>query len=176
MMKPAFLMLSVCALGACGGTEHADIKKWMDGESKGMKVKVEKIDEPKKFAAQKYESDKAMDPFNNAKIAQLTDDKKGAAKGGGLKPDFDRPKEVLEAFPLENLKMVGMMQQKNAFFGIVKAEANLHRVKVGNYMGQSFGIVTGITESEITLKELVQDGGGDWVERVSILQLQEVRK
>ena len=88
MMKPAFLMLSVCALGACGGTEHADIKKWMDGESKGMKVKVEKIDEPKKFAAQKYESDKAMDPFNNAKIAQLTDDKKGAAKGGGLKPDF----------------------------------------------------------------------------------------
>ena len=176
MIKRALLLLSACSLAACGGAEHADIKKWMDGETKGMKAKVEKIDEPKRFAAYKYESDKAIDPFDSAKIAQLSDDKKGSAKGGGLKPDFDRPKEVLEAFPLENLKMVGMMQQKNAFFGIVKADANLHRVKIGNYMGQSFGIVTGITESEITLKELVQDGGGDWVERVSTLQLQEVRK
>ena len=152
------------------------MKKWMDDETKNMKGKVDKIDEPKKFAAYKYESDKAVDPFNSSKIAQVAEGKKDVAKGGGLKPDFDRPKEVLESFPLENLVMVGMMKQKAAFFGIIKAEANLHRVKVGNYMGQNFGIITGITETDITLKELVQDGGGDWVERVSTLQLQEVRK
>ena len=175
MMKPALILLTAC-LAACGGSEHADIKKWMDGETKAMKGKVDKIDEPKKFSAFKYESDKATDPFNTVKIAQVSDEKKGVAKGGGLKPDFDRPKEVLESFPLENLVMVGMLKQKAAFFGIIKAETNLHRVKVGNYMGQNFGIITGITESEITLKELVQDGGGDWVERVSTLQLQEVRK
>ena len=176
MMRPLVILMMAAGLVACGGSEHADIKKWMDDETKNMKGRVDKIDEPKKFAAYKYESDKAVDPFNTSKIAQVAESKKGAAQGGGLKPDFDRPKEVLEAFPLENLVMVGMMKQKTAFFGIVKAESNLHRVKVGQYMGQNFGIITGITETEITLKELVQDGGGDWIERVSSLQLQEVRK
>ena len=176
-MKNLLAIAAVAAaLAACGGSEHADIKKWMNDETKNLKGQVGKIDEPKKFSAFRYESDKAIDPFNNAKIALVAESKKGAAAGSGLKPDFDRPKEVLEAFPLENISMVGMMKQKTAFFGIVKAETNLHRVKVGNYMGQSFGIITSITETEITLKELVQDGGGDWIERVSTLQLQEVRK
>ena len=175
-MKPLAIVLMAAGLVACGGSEHADVKKWMNDETKNMKGRVEKIDEPKKFSAYKYESEKAIDPFNNSKIALVADSKKGAAAGSGLKPDFDRPKEVLEAFSLENIAMVGMMKQKTAFFGIVKAETNLHRVKVGSYMGQNFGIITGITETEITLKELVQDGGGDWIERVSTLQLQEVRK
>lgn len=170
------MLLGVFVLAGCGASEHDDIKKWMSDATKGMQGKVEKIDEPKKFVPFKYEAEKSTDPFNTSKIAQLSDDKKFAAKGGGLRPDFDRPKEVLEAYPLEGLKMVGMMKQKALFFGIVKADTNLHRVKVGNYMGQSFGIITGITETEITLKELVQDGGGDWVERVSTLQLQEERK
>lgn len=175
MMKPATIVLTGF-LAACGGSEHSDIKKWMDGETKAMKGRVEKIEEPKKFSAFKYESEKNADPFNASKISQVSDDKKGSAKGGGLKPDFDRPKQVLEAFPLESMVMVGMMKQRTAYYGIIKAETNLHRVKIGNYMGQNFGIITGITETEITLKELVQDGGGDWVERVSTLQLQEVRK
>ena len=170
------LLFSAVMLAGCGGAQHDDIRKWMADATKGMQGKVEKIDEPKKFVPFKYESDKSVDPFSSAKIAQISDEKKSTAKGGGLKPDFDRPKEVLEAFPLENLKMVGMMKQKALFFGIIKADANLHRVKVGNYLGQNFGIITGVTETEITLKELVQDGGGDWVERVSTLQLQEERK
>jgi type IV pilus assembly protein PilP len=176
MIKRGILLTATVALAACGGNEHEDIKKWMADATKGIQGKVEKIDEPKKFVPFKYESDKAIDPFNSSKIAQIAEDKKSGPKSGGLKPDFDRPKEVLESFPLENLKMVGMMKQKTLFFGIIKADANLHRVKVGNYMGQNFGIITGITETEITLKELVQDGGGDWVERVSNLQLQEERK
>lgn len=176
MMKPLAIVLLAAALAACGSSEHADIKKWMNDQTKNMKGQVSKTEEPKKFAAFKYESDKAIDPFNSVKIALVAETKKGAAAGTGLKPDLDRPKEVLEAFSLENILMVGMMKQKAVFFGIVKVETNLHRVKVGNYMGQNFGIITGITETEITLKEIVQDGGGDWIERVSTLQLQEVRK
>ena len=166
------------ALAGCGGSEHQEIQKWMADSTKDMKGRVEKIDEPKKFAPFKYEADKQVNPFDPAKVALIAEDgKKGGAKGGGLQgPDLSRRREVLEAFPLENLKMVGMLQQKGATYGIIKADANLHRVKIGNYMGQNFGIITGITESEITLKELVQDGGGDWVERVSTLQLQEEKK
>jgi type IV pilus assembly protein PilP len=171
-------ILAGMVLAACGGGEHQEIQKKMADATKDLRGKVEKIDEPKKFAPFKYESEKDMDPFNPAKVAIVADDgKKGGPKAGGISgPDLSRRREVLESFPLENLKMVGMLEQKGAYFGIIRADANLHRVKIGNYMGQNFGIITGITESEITLKELVQDGGGDWVERVSTLQLQEEKK
>lgn len=171
-------VLAAAVLAGCGGNEHQEIQKRMADATKDMKGRVEKIDEPKKFAPFKYESDKQINPFDPAKVALLPDEtKKGGPKAGGLAgPDLTRRREVLESFALENLKMVGMLQQKGAYYGIIRADANLHRVKVGNYMGQNFGIVTGITESEITLKELVQDGGGDWVERVSTLQLQEEKK
>ena len=163
-------------VSGCDGGSNEDIKKWMTEESKNLKGRVEKIEEPKKFVAFKYEAEKEVDPFSGSRISQIAEDKKASQKVGGLKPDFDRPKEVLESFPLENLRMVGKLKQKAAYFGIIKADANLHRVKIGNYMGQNFGIITGVTETEITLKELVQDGGGDWIERVSTLQLQEERK
>jgi type IV pilus assembly protein PilP len=171
-------LVAACVAG-CGGSDHQEIQKWMADATKDMKGRVEKIEEPKKFAPFKYESEKQVDPFNASKVALIAEEKTkggGAGAGVGLKPDFTRRREVLESFPLENLRMVGMLQQKGAYYGIIKADANLHRVKIGNYMGQNFGIITGITESEITLKELVQDGGGDWVERVSTLQLQEEKK
>jgi len=176
ILRSIVLSVAVATLAGCGGGEQEDIKKWMADKSKDLRGRVEKIEEPKKFEAFKYESEKAVDPFSSGRISQVAEDKKSAPKVGGLRPDFDRPKEVLESFPLENLRMVGMLKQKAAYFGIIKADANLHRVKVGNYMGQNFGIITGVTETEITLKELVQDGGGDWIERVSTLQLQEEKK
>lgn len=170
--------VAAMALAGCGGSEHQEIQRWMADATKDMRGKVEKIDEPKKFAPFKYESEKQMDPFNADKVALLPADRGGkGGKGSGIAgPDMTRRREVLESFPLENLKMVGMLQQKGATYGIIKADTNLHRVKIGNYMGQNFGIITNITESEITLKELVQDGGGDWVERVSTLQLQEEKQ
>ena len=61
-------------------------------------------------------------------------------------------------------------------YGLVKAGQNLYRVKKGNYMGQNFGVITAINDNEITLKELIQDSNGEWVERTSTLQLQEAKK
>ena len=90
-----------------------------------------------------------------------------------MKPDLDRRKEPLEAFPLESLKMVGVLQKDKMIHAIIQAGKAVHQVKIGNYMGQNFGIITNITESEIQLRELVQDAVGDWVERTSSLQLQE---
>ena len=67
--------------------------------------------------------------------------------------------------------MVGTLTQGPETFAIVRAGPNLFRVKKGNYVGQNFGVVTNIDEAQIGLKELVQDSGGDWVERTSALQL-----
>ena len=70
--------------------------------------------------------------------------------------------------------MVGVLSQKAAHFALVKADRGLYRVKVGNYMGQNFGLITAISDSQIELRELIQDASGDWTERQSTLQLQEV--
>jgi type IV pilus assembly protein PilP len=85
----------------------------------------------------------------------------------------DRRKEPLEAFPLETLKMVGTLVKGKATHAIVQADKGLHQVRVGNYMGQNYGIITNISENEVLLKELVEDANGDWTERASSLQLQE---
>ncbi len=69
--------------------------------------------------------------------------------------------------------MVGVLQQKKANFALVKADTGLYRVKVGNYLGQNFGVITTITDSQIQLRELIQDAVGDWTERQSTLQLLE---
>jgi hypothetical protein len=99
-----------------------------------------------------------------------------AAAASGKQPDLDRPKEPLEAFTLESIQMVGSLTQGRETYGLVKAGPNLDRVRKGNYMGQNFGVITGIDEAQISLKELIQEGSGEWIERSSSLQLQEVKK
>ena len=171
--------LCVGTLVGCADSGREEVQAWMNTEAKKLKGKVDKIDEPKKFSPFKYEAEREVDPFNSAKVTALAPDKagKGDARAGlGIKPDFDRPKQVLEAFPTENLKLVGVLQQKGSTFGLIAADKNLYRVRVGEYMGQNFGLITKINESEITLKEIVQDPTGEYQERVSTLQLQEARK
>jgi type IV pilus assembly protein PilP len=102
---------------------------------------------------------------------KLSAPKEGA--GGGVAPDLNRRKEPLEAFPLEQLTMVGTLTQNKETYALVRADKTLYRVKKGNYMGQNFGLITDVTDSEIKLKEIVQDSAGDWAERQSVLPLLE---
>jgi type IV pilus assembly protein PilP len=115
-----------------------------------------------------------LDPFVPGRIV-VTQAAAGGG-GGGLQPNLNRPKEPLEAFPLEAIQMVGTLSQKKEMYALVKAGTNLFRVKKGNYMGPNFGLITGIDEGQINLKEVVQDSGGDWVERSTSLQMQEGKK
>jgi type IV pilus assembly protein PilP len=86
---------------------------------------------------------------------------------------MDRRREPLESYPLESLHMVGVLMQGATIHALISVNNALHQVKVGNYMGQNFGVVTSITEHEVVLRELVEDAYGDWVERTSTLTLQE---
>lgn len=174
MTRKALLLLPL-VMAACGDGANEDIKKWMAEASKDMRGKVEKIDEPKKFQPFKYESDKLVDPFNASKVTAMADAGKqpGARNAGGPRPDLSRPKEILEAFSIENLRMVGAMQQKGVAYAIIKADTGLHRVRVGNYIGQNFGKITRITETEVMVQEMIEDGSGEYVYRDSTLVLQE---
>ena len=70
--------------------------------------------------------------------------------------------------------MVGTLQRgKNTFALVRTTDKDVYQVKLGNYMGQNFGVIVGISDTEIRLRELVQDGAGDWTERSSTIQLAE---
>lgn len=169
-----FTLIAVAAfsLAACDGGEQTELRAELAQLTKDVRGKVDPLPVVKPYEPLPYTAYDLPDPFGPAKIA-LVSKGPGQGSGGGLKPDLNRPKEPLEAFPLETLKMVGTLERTKQTFALVKADAGLYRVRIGNYLGQNFGVITKISESDITLRELVQDAGGDWSERESSLLLQE---
>jgi type IV pilus assembly protein PilP len=165
---PALIVVA-SLLAACGGDEHNDLKEWMADNSKDLKGRVQALPQIKTFPVVAYESGSLIDPFSSTKIAAS----KSGGSSNGIQPDMNRRREPLEAYSLETLKMVGILQSKGRPVAIIAADKTLYQVMVGNYMGQNFGVVTKITENDVTLKELIEDTNGDWVERMSTLQLQE---
>ena len=171
-MKAAAAVALAVLLAACTGEEFGDLKAEMKEKTKDMRGRIDPLPVVKPNEPVPYKAFDQPDPFSTAKI-ELVTKSAGTGGGGGLKPDLNRPKEPLEAYPLESLKMVGVLQQKKASFALVKADTGLYRVGVGNYIGQNFGLITSITDSQVQLRELIQDAVGDWTERQSTLQLQE---
>jgi type IV pilus assembly protein PilP len=172
-MKMVLIIIGALLLAACNGEQYGDLKDELNRLTKDLPRRVEPLPVVKPYEPVPYEAGNLPDPFGPAKIELAIKVSPGASK---LRPDESRPKEPLEAFPLESLRMVGVLQQGKLTFALVKADASLYRVKSGNYMGQNFGLITQVTESEIKLRELIQDASGDWAERASTLQLQEVAK
>lgn len=160
----AFLGLT---LSACGGGQHDDLVQFINESGKDLRGKVDPLPEVKPYEPFAYNSFDLPDPFKPRKLQPT----KG---GGGLQPDMNRRKEPLEAYPLENLKMVGTLQQHKVIYALVRTpDKSLYRAKIGNYMGQNFGIITNISEAEIKLTEIVQDSAGDWTERGTSINLSE---
>lgn len=152
-------------LGGCGES-NADLKQFVKDSEKQVVRKIDPLPQVKPFEPFAYEGFDLPDPFKPRKLSVRQD-------AGGVAPDLNRRKEPLEAFPVEQLKMVGTLVQSGVTFGLVRADKTLYRVKKGNYMGQNFGLITSITDTEIKLKEIVQDTAGDWAERESVLPLLE---
>lgn len=167
-MKRGVILLACLGLAACGGEEHQDLRQWMKDSTKDFKGKVPPLPALKIFPTVAFEAGDLLDPYNPAKI-----EPERKAGGGGVKPDIDRRKEPLESYPLESLRMVGTLIKGKMVHALIQADRNIHQVKIGNYMGQNFGIVTDISETELKLKELVPDSLGDYMERTNTLQLQE---
>jgi type IV pilus assembly protein PilP len=165
-MKRLIAFLPLLFLAACGGSAD-DPREFVKNAGKDLRGKVPPLPEVKPFEPFTYEATDLPDPFKPRKL----EPPKG---GGGLTPDFNRPKEALENYPLESLKMVGTLSQGKTTYAIIKTPDNsLYRVNPGNHMGQNFGIITQVTENEVKLTEIVQDSAGDWIERAASLTLSE---
>lgn len=157
-------------LAGCGGEEFQDLRDFVKNAGADMRGKVEPPPEIKPYEPFNYDNSTSIqDPFKPRKT-----DLKNAGQAGQNQPNLERPKEELEEFPLENLKMVGYLQQAKSGYAVIRSpNSKLHRVRVGNYMGLNFGQIISVTDTEIKVKEMVQDGAGDWSERESTLQLVE---
>jgi type IV pilus assembly protein PilP len=173
MRLHSILVILALSMSGCGGEQFSDLKQFVKDSGEGLRGRVEPIPEVRQFEPFAYNAFDLPDPFRPRKT--LADTRSGNSGGSGPRPDLNRRKEALEAFPLESLQMVGTLEQKQIRFALIKTpDNNLYRVKFGNYLGQNFGVVTSISESTVTLKEVIQDSSsGSWAERTSSLQLLE---
>lgn len=162
------VVLVSALLAACGANEGDDLDKFIKESGKDMRGKVDPLPEVTPFVPVEFNKDGALnDPFKPRKAQ--------TPKSGGLQPDLNRPREAMEAFPLESLKYVGNLQQRKLKYALLRAPDNaVSQVTIGNYVGQNLGMVVDISDNEIKIKEIVQDElSGDWVERAASINLQE---
>jgi type IV pilus assembly protein PilP len=157
-------------LAGCGGEEFQDLRDFVKNAGADMRGKIEPPPDVKPYEPFTYDNDANLpDPFKPRKA-----DARNSNRTGQNQPNLNRPKEELEDFPLETLKMMGFLSQKGVNQAVIRSsEGKVYRVKIGNYIGLNFGQVTSVTETEVKIKEMVQDSNGDWTERESSLLLAE---
>jgi type IV pilus assembly protein PilP len=175
----SFFLLGATAvgLGGCMGSEQEDLQRWMAEQRAQVRPTVPPITAPKKFTPQAYTEAAAFEPFNMQKLTQaLRRDSAQPSSSGLIAPELARRKEALEAFPLDSMAMVGSLNRNGQPVALISVDKLLYQVRVGNYLGLNYGRITRISETELGLREIVQDAAGEWIERVATLQLQERSK
>jgi type IV pilus assembly protein PilP len=166
-LKSALIAILLGLLVACNGDKGDDLDKFMATAANDMGKGVEPLPEVLPYAPLQYNADGTLsDPFKA---------RKATSKSGALQPNTNRSKEALEAYPLESLKYVGSMSKSKLTYALIKTPDNtVQQIKVGNYLGPNYGLVTKINESDVVIKEIIQDDlTGDWVERNASINLQE---
>jgi type IV pilus assembly protein PilP len=162
-------------LTGCGVSSEEELSQWMAEQKNQTRPKIAKIAEPKQFKPESYSQVTEIEPFSNQKLTQALkrESTQSAASGSLIAPELARRREALESFPLDSMALVGSLVKADQPVALIKVENLLYQVRPGNYLGQNYGRVTKIAEAEVTLREIVQDAAGEWIERTATMQLQE---
>ena len=165
------LLAGVLVLSACG-SDMDDLRAYIDEVKARPGGRIEPLPQIKPTPTFVYTADQsgARSPFvpdtPQARVSENPD----AVRG----PDPNRPREFLEQFPLDTLRMVGTLESKGSSYGLVQtADGLIHRVAEGNQLGQNYGRITTITDSEIRLVEIISDGIGGYLERPAAVALSD---
>lgn len=156
---------------ACTG-EQEELNQWMEQQKREVKPSVQPLSPPKKFDPQAYSSLTGVDPFSTQKLTVALK-QEARQPNSMLSAEINRRKEPLEAYPVDSMSMVGSVVKQGRQYALLRVDNLLYQVKVGDYLGQNYGKITRISETEIALREIVQDAAGEWIERPTSLQLQE---
>jgi type IV pilus assembly protein PilP len=171
-MSPVRLLLIGLAVFAAGCSQDmGDLEEYALEVKSRTSKNIEPIPQPKPYEPFVYEPGERRDPFLQS-LQSRESALAGAGGAGAIKPDFERPREPLEEFPLDALRMVGTITMQQRAFALVRApDAVVHRVSVGDHMGQNFGKITGISETEVVLMEIIPDGLGGYIQRPASVAL-----
>lgn len=162
----------VISLAGCSSDGLSDLQTFVFEEKQRKAKRIEPLPEFEVYETFTYAARELRDPFKLEEEAVLSEAE--STPSSGLRPDGNRNREALEAFPLDALEFIGLMQKDETVWGIVKAPDGLvHRIQVGNYMGQNNGKIIAIDESKVELKEIVSDGRTGWFEREAALAIAE---
>ena len=161
----------VLVLAACSA-EQDELQQWMEQQRREVKPSVVPLSPPKKFNPQPYAMSEGVEPFSSQKLTAAL--KHEARQPNSLiASEFNRRKEPLEAIPLDGMTMVGSVIKNGQNYALLRVDSLLYQVKQGDYLGQNYGKIMKITETNVALREIVQDAAGEWIERPGALQLQE---
>lgn len=170
----AFAAMVVAAAAMLSGCDpaHDELQAWMEQQRREVKPSVQPLEPPKPYDPAPYASLDAADPFSLQKMTVALRVEARAASSL-LASELNRRREPLEAFPLDSMRMVGSVEREGQPTALLRVGDLLYQVKVGDYLGQNYGRVLRIDETEVVLREVVQDAAGEWIERPASLQLQE---
>ncbi len=157
------LCVSACSIGM------SDLEEFVAQEKAKKSSKIEPIPQIKQYEAFAYVQGNRRDPFAASENDQRS---AGAGGSGALAPDLHRNREPLEEFPLDALRMLGIIQANGKTYALIKAPDNVvHRVTRGDHLGQNYGAITKVDDTEIKLTEIIPDGFGGWMQRFANLAL-----
>lgn len=166
-----FILAGASVLAGCS-SDQDELRAWMDQQRREVRPSVKPLEAPKKFNPEPYTASGEVDPFSPQKLAVAL--KQEARQPNSLlAAELNRRKQPLEAYPLDSMSMVGSVSKQGVPYALLRVDSLLYQVKAGDYIGQNFGKITKITETDLSLREIVQDAAGEWIERTSTLQLQE---
>jgi type IV pilus assembly protein PilP len=171
MKNAGAFVAAALLLAGCGDSDVKEVRDWMDQVKQETRPAVKPLSEPKDFIPYAYGAKEAVDPFSQDKLlSQLV--KAAETAPDPNKPDMQRPRELLEGYPLDTMHMVGTMQKAGVSYALVQIDRAVYQVRAGQHIGQNFGIVTRVGDAAINIREVVQDAAGEWVERLAKLELQ----
>jgi type IV pilus assembly protein PilP len=158
--------------------DQDELQQWMTEQRDLIKPRVVRLPEPTKFTPQQYTQESAVEPFSSQKLTQALkrESTQSTSNAALIATELARRKEPLEAAPLDTVSMVGSLIKAGQPVALVRVDKLLYQVRVGNYLGQNYGRITKVSETDLSLREIVQDAAGEWIERTATLQLQEVSK
>ena len=167
----ALFALATSLLMAGCSRDMNDLEAWVDEIKRRPAVRIEPLPQVKPYETFTYTAHDQRSPFVPSAPARQVVPDDGT---GGVRPDADRNREYLEDFPLDTLRMVGTVTMGGETYALIRTnDRAVHRVKVGNYLGQNHGRITAISETSVSLIEIIPDGTGGWTERAAAVALSE---